>query len=316
MVVKKHTKQEIVQKKENSIKKVTELCDQYKKIVIVSAENVNAKQLTEIRAAIRKHGVLIFGKKSLIRFALKQLVQKSPKLEPVLHMLKGNIGLIFTNADVKMLKDIIVSNKVAAAAKQGQHAPCDVTVPKGNTGMEPTKTSMFQVLNITTKITKGTVEVVNDAVILKSGDKVGANEAALLKALKILPFFYGVEVQAVYDDGCIYGVDVLDTSVEDYTKWFQEGIANIASISLETGYMTEPAMPHVMMNGFKDILNVCVAAEYETEVSKDVLAFLKDPSKFAAPKKEEKKEEKKVEKKEEKKEEKEEEEDIGFGGLF
>ena len=47
-----------------------------------------------------------------------------------------------------------------------------MTVPAGNTGLEPTKTSFFQALNINTKITKGTVEILKDEHIIKAGDKV------------------------------------------------------------------------------------------------------------------------------------------------
>ena len=47
-----------------------------------------------------------------------------------------------------------------------------MTIPAGNTGLEPTKTSFFQTLNINTKITKGTVEILKDEPVIKAGDRV------------------------------------------------------------------------------------------------------------------------------------------------
>ncbi len=49
--------------------------------------------------------------------------------------------------------------KVPAAARAGAIAPCDVTVPAQNTGLGPEKTSFFQALGITTKISRGTIEI-------------------------------------------------------------------------------------------------------------------------------------------------------------
>lgn len=57
-----------------------------------------------------------------------------------------------------------------AAARAGAIAPCDVTVPAQNTGLGPEKTSFFQALGITTKISRGTIEILvcqNFAFILR-----------------------------------------------------------------------------------------------------------------------------------------------------
>lgn len=50
-------------------------------------------------------------------------------------------------------------SQVPAAARAGAIAPCDVTVPAQNTGLGPEKTSFFQALGITTKISRGTIEI-------------------------------------------------------------------------------------------------------------------------------------------------------------
>ena len=54
---------------------------------------------------------------------------------------------------------ITVFVQVPAAARAGAIAPCEVTVPAQNTGLGPEKTSFFQALGITTKISRGTIEI-------------------------------------------------------------------------------------------------------------------------------------------------------------
>jgi large subunit ribosomal protein LP0 len=56
--------------------------------------------------------------------------------------------------------DTLLSLKqVPAAARAGAIAPCEVIVPAQNTGLGPEKTSFFQALGITTKISRGTIEI-------------------------------------------------------------------------------------------------------------------------------------------------------------
>lgn len=55
----------------------------------------------------------------------------------------------------------------------------------------------LQVLNIPTKINKGTVEITSNVALIKAGEKVGASEATLLAKLGIKPFSYGLIVQHV-----------------------------------------------------------------------------------------------------------------------
>jgi large subunit ribosomal protein LP0 len=67
------------------------------------------------------------------------------------------------------------------------------------------------VLNIPTKINKGSVEITADVHLIKTGDKVGASEATLLSKLGIKPFSYGLVILQVYDNGSLYDPKVRST---------------------------------------------------------------------------------------------------------
>lgn len=95
--------------------------------------------------------------------------------------------------------DEIFCSFQGAPAKAGAIAPCDVKLPPQNTGMGPEKTSFFQALQSPTKISRGTIEILNEVHLIKVGEKVGASESALLNMLNIMPFSYGLVVRQVWN---------------------------------------------------------------------------------------------------------------------
>lgn len=131
--------------------------------------------------------------------------------------------------------------------------------------MGPEKTSFFQALQIPTKISRGTIEILNEVHLIKVGEKVGASESALLNMLNIQPFSYGLAVQRVYDNGIIYSPDILDISIDEFRSRFQQGVQNVAAVSLVTGYPTKASVPHSIVNAFKNLL--AIAAETDITFS-------------------------------------------------
>jgi len=305
--------------KNKYFQKIVRLLDEYPKCFIVGADNVGSSQMQKIRISLRGHAIVLMGKNTMMRKAIRGHLEKNPLLEKLLPHIFENIGFVFTKEDLSFIRDKLTQNKVAAPAKAGATAPCDVVLPAQVTALGPEKTSFFQALQITTKITRGTIEIINDINLIKVGDKVGASEATLLNMLGISPFSYGLTVKQVYDSGTCFDPSILDIKPEDMRAMFVNGVRNIAAISLQIGYPTVASVPHSIANGFKNLLAVSVATDIEFDQSKKVKEYLKDPSKFAAaaapaaaaptaaPSKDAKAKAKEVEK------EPEEEEDMGFG---
>jgi len=222
------------------------------------------------------------GKNTMMKKAIRGHLEKNPNLEKILPHIFENVGFVFTKQDLSFIREKLQSNKVAAPAKAGAIAPCDVTLPAQVTNMGPEKTSFFQALQITTKITRGTIEIINDIALIKKGDKVGASEATLLNMLNISPFSYGLTVKQVYDSGACFDPAILDIKPEDLRAKFVEGVRNVAAISLQIGYPTVASAPHSIVNGFKNLLAIAAATEIEFAQAKGIKEYLKDPSKFAA----------------------------------
>lgn len=268
--------------KANYFTRIAALFDKFPKCLLVGVDNVGSKQMQEIRQAMRGHGEILMGKNTMIRKAIRGHIQSNPSLEKLLPYVVGNVGFVFTNEDLGDIRDRLLKNKRGAPAKAGAIAPCDVKLPSQNTGMGPEKTSFFQALQIPTKITRGTIEILNEVHLIKINEKVGASESALLNMLNIQPFSYGLVVQRVYDNGTIYSPDVLDITPDELRSRFQEGVRNVASVSLVTGYPTKASVPHSIVNAFKNLLAIAAETNVTFTEAEKVKEYLADPSKFAS----------------------------------
>jgi len=301
--------------------KLKGLLEEYKSIFIVTVDNVSSQQMHEIRQSLLGDAVVLMGKNTMVRRALKGFINDNPEYERLLPHVKGNVGFIFTNGDLKATRDKILSNRVAAPARAGAVAPGDVYIPAGNTGMEPGKTSFFQALGVPTKIARGTIEITTDLKLVEAGAKVGASEATLLNMLNISPFTYGMKVQQVYEEGQSFSPDVLDIEESQLLKALSSAIATITTISLAANYPTLPSVIHSLINGYKKVISVALEVDYSWEAIDELKDRIANPDKYAsaaptaaaasteaaAPA---------AAKEEEKEEEKEESDDEGFGGLF
>ncbi|CAL9105795.1 unnamed protein product [Musa textilis] len=291
-------------------KKLCGLLDEYSKVLIAVADNVGSNQLQNIRKGLRGDSIVLMGKNTLIRRCIRIHAEKTGNknylnLLPLLVVRSppfpccklslcdsGNVGLIFTKGDLKEVSEEVAKYKnfsslfflhrqVGAPARVGLVAPIDVVVPPGNTGLDPSQTSFFQVLNIPTKINKGTVEIITPVELIKKGEKVGSSEAALLAKLGIRPFSYGLVILSVYDNGSVFSPEVLDLTEDDLIEKFAAGVSMVTSLSLAISYPTLAAAPHMFINAYKNVLAVAIATEYSFPHAEKVKEYLKDPSKFA-----------------------------------
>lgn len=264
--------------------RINQYFNEYDRILIAGADNVGSNHMQKIRVALRAANANLFvGKNTMIRKVIRSLLPTRPQLESLLPIIRGNVGLIFTKGDVAQIKKLIDDNKVDASARAGGIANAEVIVPSGNTGMEPTKTSFFQALQIATRITKGTIEIINDVKLITVGQKVGPSEAALLQMLNVRPFKYGLQSLHVYDAGSVFEASVLDISADDILGKFREGVQKVAAISLAVNIPTVASVPHSLINGYKNVLAVAVATNLTFKQAEAVKTYIANPTAFAAP---------------------------------
>jgi large subunit ribosomal protein LP0 len=238
--------------------------------------------MQRIRRTMRGKAVLLMGKNTMMRKAIRMNLSSNSKWEALLPHITYNVGMIFTNTDLQQIKKIIDESRVPAPAKIGAVAPNDVIIPKGITTLEPTKTGFLQALNIASKINKGSIEILQDVHLIKENDKVGSSEATLLQMLDIRPFEYGLKITAVYDAGTICSVKVLDINDDMVLADFAKGVTRIAQLSLSLGIPTLAAFPHVVLNAYKRLLAISLATDYTFDQAKSLKDLLSNPEALKA----------------------------------
>lgn len=320
-------------KKREFIKKIYDRASKHKQIIIVTLLNVGSNQVQQIRQKLlQKGGELIIGKNTVIRKALSLRTGAVPadhedsqyfsrygppiaSLDKLSELCHKKIGLIFTDEAVFELKPIVEGNKIETAAKVGTIAPCDVIIPPGPTGLDPSQISFFHALKISTKIQKGQIEIVKEFKVCQKGKAVSNSEATLLQKLSIKPFSYGMEIISVYDDGSVLTPEVVAISPAEILRKFQHGASNITALALELGIPTEASVPHMIANAFKNIAAISLETSYKVpEV--EALSHAAAPAHVEKPKEDKKEKEKEKPKEKPKEEEKPVEEDVDVGGLF
>lgn len=272
-----------LEKKEAYHNRLCDYLNTFDKAFVVHADNVGSKQMSDIRAALRPDSIILMGKNTMMKRSIRLYCEETgnDQWAPLLDQLVGNVGLVFTKADLSQIKEEISKYKVGAPARVGLLAPNDVFIPAGGTGMDPSQTSFFQALAIATKINKGTIEIVSEVHLIKAGDKVGASEAALLGKLGVKPFKYGLEVLKVYENGSLFDVAVLDITDADLEGAVAAGLANIAALSLEVDYPTLASIPHSVINGYKNVLAVALETDVLFPLAEKVKEMLANPGAYA-----------------------------------
>mmetsp|Transcript_60968 Transcript_60968/g.54966 ORF Transcript_60968/g.54966 Transcript_60968/m.54966 type:complete len:355 (-) Transcript_60968:161-1225(-) len=247
-------------RKLNFARKLESLLDEYDRCLIISITNIGSKQIAELRKEFRnKETRFLFGKNTLIRKVIRDYVKKTknPLLMNLMELIKGNVGLVFTKNDnlKDIRKQIIEKSRKKSAAKYNSIAPCDVWIPIGPTSMEPTKTQIFQNMDISTRINKGQIDVIAPKKIISIGEKVNASSASLLSQLNIKPFEYSIDVKSIYNKGEIYAdCSFMDLDINDIQSTFYQALINIASLCAELNYPTIINVPHNVINAYKQVI--------------------------------------------------------------
>jgi len=286
---------EVPARKQDYANRLNNYLDNYAQAMTINVNNVGSKSIAFQRKKLRERNIhILMGKNTIIR---KVLNVRAERLEAagntaaaaqalkMLEMVEGNIGFVFipSDQDVGKIREEITAERVQTAAKAGVEAPDDVVVPAGPTGQDPSQTSFFQALDIPTKINRGQVEIVSDVKLVTKGEKVNRSAAELLVMLNIKPFYYGITVHHIYQNGDVFPADVLDISSSDIAQAFNNAVREVAALCLALNYPTAASVPHSIMDAYKNMLAIGLACkDYSWENLTKVKEILADPSAFAA----------------------------------
>lgn len=235
-------------------------------IGIVNYAEIPAPALQRIRAGLRGKAVVRASKNTLIQRAIEQADESRPGLKELSGSLNGETMIVGTELNPFQLFKQFKQARTTAPARAGQTAPQDIEVKKGDTPFKPGPVvGDLQKAGIPAAIENGKVVIKQDRVVVKEGEKIGAELAQALDKLGIHPIEIGLDVQAVYEDGLVYGPAVLDIDEERFHQDFQAAISGAHALAMDRAWITPQTLEPLIAKAARQALALGIEAGYLTK---------------------------------------------------
>jgi large subunit ribosomal protein L10 len=226
----------VSEKKVSEVKLVKEQLRDYPVIGILDMFKLPARQLHKIRNNLRGEAVIRMVKKRLIPRVLKD---SRPDLERLADYIQGEPALILSRTDPFRLARIIAESKSPSAAKPGDIATRDIEVKAGPTPLPPGPViGELQKIKIPCAVQGDKISVSRDTVIAREGDVITRDVAGVLSKLRIEPMEVGLNLLAAWEQGVIYGKDILFIPREEYLERLKSAAAGAFNLSVNINYIT------------------------------------------------------------------------------
>ena len=250
----------VAEYKKEIVNELVKLIKEYPIIGVVNMENLPAPQLQNMRAQLRGKFFLTMTKRRLIKLAFEETKSTKKGVEQLENHLGGMPALIFTKENPFKLSKTLQKNKSPAPAKSGQTAPRDIVVNKGPTPFAPGPIiGELALAGIKAGVEGGKVAIKEDTVIVKSGEKIKPKVAEILLRLGVQPMEVGLDLVAVYENGLIYGRDVLSVDEKEYLKRLSNAARWAFNLAVYSSYPTKQTIPVLIGKAHNDAKNLGVA---------------------------------------------------------
>ncbi len=251
----------VSERKKKTVAELTELAGKYNVIALVDMSNLPAPQLQRMRALLRDKVKIKMTKKTLIKTILNNLKSEKKDISNLADYLEGMPALALTNEDPFKLAKILKENVSGAPAKAGQIAPKDIVVPKGKTNFPPGPIiSELSSVGIKAGIDGGKIAIKEDAVVVEKGEAVNEKVASVLKRLGIEPMEIGLRIIAAWDDGEIFGEEVLSISTEKVLSDITRAAAEVKALAMEIAYISKDTVNDLITKGYREARAVSLEA--------------------------------------------------------
>ena len=258
------TKSKYPQWKTDSINEISELVKSSNTTAFCKIHKVRAAQLMQLRKNFKNDITIRVVKNTLSKRGIAD--SKVDNSEKLVDAVSEQKAFIFTDMDPFKLFLLLEKGKVDLSARAGDIASVEITVPSGNTGMQPgPDLSAFKEFNIPTRIDAGSIFVSQDTVVAKEGDSIKSSLAALLTKLDIKPIKAGVAIDLAYMDGLIYPAKDVAIDLNEYRSHLIQSFNNALNLALNEEYLTKETVPLLLAKAFTNSKNISIESDYMTK---------------------------------------------------
>ena len=115
------------------------------------------------------------------------------------------------------------------------------------------------------------IVVKKDTTLVKEGEPIPGPVAAMLPKLEILPMVVGMDLRSAYEDGVIYGRDVLDIPEDYYSTMFATAAHNALALGVSIAFPTKETIVPLIAKAFRESMGLSIEAAIPTKENIDML---------------------------------------------
>lgn len=235
---------------------------------IVDLHGIPAAQMISMRAGLRGKAHVNMTRNTLMDLAITEAAKQKPGLEQLRPIIDGQCAIVTSDINPFKLFRQMEGTKTPAPAKTGDIAPEDIMVKAGDTPFKPGPIiGELQKAGIPAAIEAGKIIIKKDKVLVPKGEPVPDEVAKVLAKLEILPMIVGMDLRAVFEDGVIYGKDVLNVPADYYTNMIGLAARNALGLSLSIAYVTPQTVTPLISKAYREAMALSVASVFPTKDS-------------------------------------------------
>ncbi len=260
--------------KQKQLAELIDLLQQYKSVGITKVENIASRTIQRLRQDLRGEASLKIAKNTLMRLALNEVSKKNKGFSKLLDYINGSCAFILTNDNPFRIANFLEKKKIPTAAKEGQIATKDVVITARDTGFAPGPViGELQSIGLKTRIEGGTIKIIEDSVVCRSGEKVSRTLANVLGRLGVEPFDAGLSVDVMFSSGTLLKHDELIVDFDEIMNNLVKAHQNAYALSIEAAIPTKDNLPELLGRTQREALSLAVESNFITpETASNILA--------------------------------------------
>lgn len=249
--------------KKAEVENLVKLLEGAQVIGIGNIQGIPSNSMIQMRRKLRAEAQLKVSKNTLLRLALQRAAQGKPGLEQLAAKIDGPTVLIITKMNPFRLNKRFAESKSKAPARGGEKAPDDIWVYKGETPFKPGPiVGELQRSGIPAAIDEGKVVIKSDKLLVKKGEAIPQNIAQGLTRLEIFPLTIGLDLQAVWEGGMVYGPDVLGIDDAKVRADLDKAIRSAFNLSVNAAYPTKKTIEILLQKAHREAIAAAVEAGF------------------------------------------------------
>ena len=247
--------------KKEAVAKLASQISESNVVGIINIRGVPAPAFQTMRANLREHVRITMLKNSLMKLALQEAGKKREGVADLVDAVDDQCAIVTSDLNPFRLFRQLDSTKTQMPAKGGETSPEDIEIKAGDTPFKPGPVvGELQKAGLPAAIEQGKVVIKRDKLLVKKGDEIPREVALVLSKLEIFPITVGLDLRAAFEDGMVYGKDVLEVDDLAYLAKVQTAAASALNLSVFAGYPTTLSIRPLLAKAHGSAFNLAVNA--------------------------------------------------------